>query len=53
MTKIYVVQARSFQYNDETYESSDGGNVMRAMFDTSVWVKAHRGGFDVDDFDHD
>jgi hypothetical protein len=26
---------------------------MRAMFDTSVWVKAHRGGFDVDDFDHD
>ena len=30
MTKIYVVQARSFEYNDETYDSSDGGNVIHA-----------------------
>lgn len=32
-------------------EANEG--VMRAMFDTSVWVKAHRGGFVVDDFVHD
>lgn len=30
MTKIYVVQARSFEYNDETYESTGGGNVIHA-----------------------
>lgn len=32
-------------------EANEG--VMRAMFDTHVWVKAHRGGFVVDDFVHD
>lgn len=30
MSKIYVVQARSYEYNDETYETSDGGNVVHA-----------------------
>ena len=30
MTKIYVVQARSFEYNDDTYDRSDGGNVVHA-----------------------
>ena len=34
-------------------QSGANEGVMRAMFDTSVWVKAHRGGFDVDDFEHD
>jgi len=27
--------------------------VMLAMFDNHVWVKAHRDGFEVEDFDHD
>ena len=30
MTKIYVVQARSYEQNDETYDRSDGGNVVHA-----------------------
>jgi hypothetical protein len=30
MRKIYVVQARSYEYNDETYDRSDGGNVVHA-----------------------
>jgi hypothetical protein len=34
-------------------QSGANEGVMRAMFDTHVWVKAHRGGFDVDDFEHD
>lgn len=27
-------------------------DIMRAMFNTSVWVKAHRDGFDIEDFEH-
>lgn len=30
MRKIYVVQARSYEYNDQTYSHSDGGNVVHA-----------------------
>jgi len=30
MSKIYVVQARSYEYNDETYDTSAGGNVVHA-----------------------
>ena len=28
--KIYVVQSRNFEYNDETYDTSEGGNVVHA-----------------------
>lgn len=34
-------------------QSDANEDVMRAMFDSHVWVKAHPGGFDVDDYDHD
>lgn len=34
-------------------QSGANEGVMRAMFSTSVWVKAHRDGFEIDDFDHD
>ena len=30
MNKLYVVQSRSYEYNDETYEMSSGGNVVHA-----------------------
>lgn len=30
MSKIYVVQARNYEYDDERYESTEGGNVVRA-----------------------
>ncbi len=30
MNKLYVVQRRSFEYNDETYEMTEGGNVVHA-----------------------
>ncbi len=34
--------------------SSDANeDVMRAMFGNHVWVKAHRDGFQVDEYDHD
>ena len=34
-------------------QSDANEDVMAAMFGNHVWVKAHRGGFVVDDFDHD
>lgn len=34
-------------------QSGANGDVMLAMFGNHVWVKAHRGGFEVDDYDHD
>ena len=34
-------------------QSDANEGVMRAMFDTHVWVKAHRDGFEIEDFDHD
>ena len=34
-------------------QSDVNEGVMRAMFGDHVWVKAHRDGFDVDDYDHD
>lgn len=30
MTKIYVVQARAYEYNDEGYDCTEGGNVVHA-----------------------
>jgi len=28
--KMYIVQCRHYEYNDETYEATDGGNVVHA-----------------------
>ena len=33
-------------------QSDVNEDVLRAMFGTSVWIKAHRDGFDVDEHDH-
>ena len=34
-------------------QSDANEDIMRSMFGDHVWVKAHRGGFQIDDYDHD
>lgn len=34
-------------------QSNANEDIMHAMFGNHAWVKAHRGGFQIDDYDHD
>ena len=56
MTKAYIVQRRSYEYDDNTYTASEGGNAVRAYTSlaaaTQAAVDMTVEGFKEGDFDY-
>lgn len=52
-TSVSKQLLRDMEVMSRIIQSDVNEGVMRAMFGRHVWVKAHRDGFEVEDYDHD